>query len=130
MDELEIHNVDELIESFINYLIVECGLSRNTILSYSHDLQLFTNFLLSKKISDFNDVRPGTITSFIISEKKRGLSITSVTRTIVSTRMLYRFLLSEGGCMSPGPNVLDFEIIPTEYRWRFWIQGVDNLLSV
>ena len=88
--------MDELIESFINYIIVECGLSRNTILSYSHDLQLFTNFLLSKKISDFNDVRPDMITSFIISEKKRGLSITSITRTIVSIRMLYRFLLSEG----------------------------------
>ena len=64
--------MDELIESFINYLIVECGSARNTILSYSHDLQLFTNFLLSKKISDFNNVRPDTITSFIISEKKTG----------------------------------------------------------
>ena len=88
--------MDDLIESFINYLIVECGLSKNTILSYSHDLQLFTNFLLSKKISDFNDVRPDTITSFIISEKQRGLSINSITRAIVSIRMLYRFLLSEG----------------------------------
>ena len=41
--------MDELIESFINYLIVECGLSRNTILSYSHDLREFTNFLISEE---------------------------------------------------------------------------------
>ncbi len=87
--------MDELIESFINYLIVECGLSRNTILSYSHDLQIFTNFLLSKKISDFKDVRPDTITSFIISEKRRGLSVNSIARAVVSIRMLYKFLLSE-----------------------------------
>ncbi|HHT9137025.1 MAG TPA: site-specific tyrosine recombinase XerD [Candidatus Wunengus sp. YC60] len=96
MDELKVHKLDELIESFINYLIVECGLSKNTILGYSRDLQLFTNFLLSKKISDFNDVRPDTITSFIISEKQRGIAINSITRSIVSIRMLYRFLLSEG----------------------------------
>ncbi|MBI2470492.1 MAG: site-specific tyrosine recombinase XerD [Planctomycetes bacterium] len=96
MDELKVDKLDELIESFINYLVVECGLSKNTILSYSHDLQLFTNFLLSKKISDFNEVRPDTITSFIISEKQRGIAINSITRSIVSIRMLYRFLLSEG----------------------------------
>jgi len=88
--------MDDLIESFINYLIVECGLSKNTILSYSHDLQLFTNFLLSKNISDMNDVRPDTITSFIISEKQRRLSVNSITRALVSVRMLYRFLVSEG----------------------------------
>ena len=95
MDELKIHKLDEVIESFINYLIVECGLSRNTILSYSHDLQAFIKFLLSKNILDFQDVRPDTITSFIISEKQRSLSINSITREVVSIRMLFKFMLSE-----------------------------------
>lgn len=66
----EANTLDDFIELFINYLLVECGLSRNTILSYSHDLQIFTTFLISKNISDFDRVRPDTITSFIISEKK------------------------------------------------------------
>jgi len=122
--------MDELIESFINYLIVECGLSRNTILSYSHDLQLFTNFLLSKKISDFNDVRPGTITSFIISEKKRGLSITSITRTIVSTRMLYRFLLSEGKLQKNPLTTIDSPKLWKRLPIVLSVDKVDNLLSV
>lgn len=122
--------MDELIESFINYLIVECGLSRNTILSYSHDLQLFTNFLLSKKISDFNDVRPGTITSFIISEKKRGLSITSITRTIVSTRMLYRFLLSEGKLQKNPLTTIDSPKLWKRLPVVLSVDKVDNLLSV
>ena len=130
MDELIIHKLDELIESFINYLIVECGLSRNTILSYSHDLQLFTNFLLSKKISDFNDVRPGTITSFIISEKKRGLSITSITRTIVSTRMLYRFLLSEGKLQKNPLTTIDSPKLWKRLPIVLSVDKVDNLLSV
>ena len=122
--------MDELIESFINYLIVECGLSRNTILGYSHDLQLFTNFLLSKKISDFNDVRPGTITSFIISEKKRGLSITSITRTIVSTRMLYRFLLSEGKLQKNPLTTIDSPKLWKRLPIVLSVDKVDNLLSV
>ncbi|MBU6391997.1 MAG: site-specific tyrosine recombinase XerD [Planctomycetes bacterium] len=122
--------MDELVESFINYLIAECGLSKNTVLSYSHDLRIFTTFLLSKKISDFNNVRPDTITSFIISEKKRGLSIKSITRAIVSIRMLYRFLLSEGKLrMNP------FTVIDSPKLWKklpevISIKKIDALLSV
>lgn len=87
---------EDLVESYLNYIIVECGLSRNTILGYRRDLQVFTDFLSFKKISDFQNVRPDVITSFIISEKQRGLSINSITRAIVSVRMFYKFLLSEG----------------------------------
>ncbi len=122
--------MDDLIESFINYLIVECGLSKNTILSYSHDLQLFTNFLLSKNISDLNDVRPDTITSFIISEKQRRLSVNSITRALVSVRMLYRFLVSEGKL---GKNPLTS--IDSPKLWKRLpvvvpAHKIDNLLSV
>ncbi len=86
----------ELVESFLNYLLVECGLSENTIVSYKKDLQTFIAFLSSKGISDFHSVRPDVITGFIISEKQRGLAINSITRALVSIRMLYKFLVSEG----------------------------------
>lgn len=121
---------DDLVESFINYLLVECGLARNTILSYSRDLQAFTSFLLLKKISDFDSVRPDTITSFIISEKKRGLSINSITRAIVAIRMLYKFLLSEGK-LQTNP----FAVIDSPKLWKrlpevIPIHKIDALLSV
>lgn len=127
---IEKNTFDDLIESFINYLIVECGLSRNTILSYSHDLQLFTNFLLSKKISDCNDVRPDMITSFIISEKKRGLSITSITRTIVSIRMLYRFLLSEGKLQKNPLTTIDSPKLWKRLPVVIPTHKIDKLLSI
>jgi len=122
--------LDELVESFINYLIAECGLSKNTVLSYSHDLRIFTTFLLSKKISDFNNVRPDMITSFIISEKKRGLSITSITRTIVSIRMLYRFLLSEGKLQKNPLTTIDSPKLWKRLPEVISIKKIDTLLSV
>jgi integrase/recombinase XerD len=122
--------LQEIIESFINYITVECGLSKNTIVSYERDLQLFVAFLHTRKISDFQDVRPDMITSFIISEKQRGLSINSITRTIVSVRMLYKFLFSEGKLQKNPLTSIDSpklwkrlpEIIP--------LYKVDSLLSV
>ena len=121
--------MDELVESFINYLIAECGLSKNTVLAYSHDLRIFTAFLLSKKISDFNSVRPDTITSFIISEKKRGLSIKSITRAIVAIRMLYRFLLSEGKLRKNPFTVIDSPKLWKKLPEVISVKKIDDLLS-
>ncbi|MCC7238717.1 MAG: site-specific integrase [Planctomycetia bacterium] len=42
---------------FVNYLLVKCDLSRNSIVSYNRDLQIFTAFLISKNISDYSNVR-------------------------------------------------------------------------
>ena len=121
--------MDDLVESFINYLIVECGLSRNTILSYSHDLQVFAKFLLSKKITDFQDVRPDTITSFIISEKKRGLSAASISRALVSIRMLYKFQLSEGKLQTNPFTVIDSPKLWKKLPVVIPAHKIDTLLS-
>ncbi|TVM04217.1 MAG: site-specific tyrosine recombinase XerD [Candidatus Brocadia sp. WS118] len=130
MNESKINTLDEFVESFINYLLVECGLSRNTILSYSRDLQIFTTFLISKDISDFDSVRPDTITSFIISEKKRGLSINSITRTIVAIRMLYKFLLSEGKLQSNPFTVIDSPKLWKRLPEVISVHKIDDLLSI
>jgi integrase/recombinase XerD len=124
------NTIDELVESFINYLIVECGLSKNTILSYKRDLLTFTTFLLSKKISDLHCVRPDTITSFIISEKQRGLSINSITRALVSIRMLYKFLLSEGKLQKNPLASVDSPKLWKKLPEVFPPYKIDKLLSV
>ena len=126
----EANTLDDFIELFINYLLVECGLSRNTILSYSHDLQIFTTFLISKNISDFDRVRPDTITSFIISEKKRGLSINSITRTMVAVRMLYKFLLSEGKLKTNPLTLIDSPKLWQRLPEFISVHKIDDLLSV
>jgi integrase/recombinase XerD len=127
---IEKNTFDDLIELFINYIIVECGLARNTILSYSHDLQLFTTFLISKNMPDFEGVRPDTITSFIISEKKRGLSMNSITRTIVAIRMLYKFLLSEGKLKTNPLTLIDSPKLWQRLPEVIPVHKINDLLSV
>ena len=41
--------MDELTQTYLDYLIIEKGLSRNTIMSYSEDLARFLNFLEKNK---------------------------------------------------------------------------------
>ena len=126
---LEANTLDDFIDSFINYLLVECGLSMNTVLCYSKDIQRFITFLLSKGISDLQNVRPDTITSFIISEKQRGLSINSITRAIVSIRMLYKFLHAEGKLQKNPLTSIDSPKLWKRLPAVIPIHKVDDLLS-
>ena len=79
---LSLNMIDEaLIESFLNYLIVECGLSDNTIKGYKGDLRNFSNYLQDEGIKQFQDLRAKMIVSFIEKEKQRGLSENSISRS-------------------------------------------------
>ena len=52
--------MERYLDLFINYLIVEKGLSNNTIDAYSRDLLGFINHLSEIKISDAGAVAPHT----------------------------------------------------------------------
>jgi integrase/recombinase XerD len=88
------HPEDNLLDQFINHLKVERGLATNTILAYSHDLINFFDFLRRRGISPVQ-INQQDLLHFM-SEKRTELSPRSLARNLVSIRMFYRFLVSEG----------------------------------
>ena len=94
---LSLNMIDEaLVESFLNYLIVECGLADNTIKGYKGDLRNFSNYLHNTGIKYFQDLRAKMIVDFIENEKQRGLSENSISRCLVTVKMLYKYMVMEG----------------------------------
>ena len=87
---------EELVESFLNYLIVECGLSENTIKGYKSDLRNFSNYLKNRGIKRFQDLRTNMIVDYIEKEKQRGLSENSISRSLVTAKMFYKYMITEG----------------------------------
>jgi integrase/recombinase XerD len=85
---------DYLLDQFMGHLKVERGLARNTIEAYSRDLIGFVEFLNQRHLSPTN-VKQEDLVSFI-AEKRTHLSARSLARCLVSLRMFYRFLVSEG----------------------------------
>lgn len=97
ISHLSLNMIDEaLVESFMNYLIVECGLSENTIKGYKGDLRNFSNYLHERGIKRFQDLRAKMIVDFIEKEKQRGLSENSISRSLVTIKMLYKYMIMEG----------------------------------
>lgn len=87
--------MQEFIESFLNYLSVERGLSRNTIVSYEEDLNSYTGFLTARHIDTLSKTTKDDIINFMLSQKDKGLAANSVARRLAAIRMFYRFLVRE-----------------------------------
>ncbi len=84
-----------LIDQYINFLLVEKGLSASTIASYSSDLLRFCDFLSSKKIKKIEQADTIAILKYIIDLRDQGLDIRSRARHLVTLRGFYRFLTAE-----------------------------------
>jgi integrase/recombinase XerD len=80
------------IESFLLYLATERGLSTNYQLSTRSSLERFTRWASQREIPSAADVMPAHLQEFLIAEKKRGLSVTSVKLEAVALRIFFRFL--------------------------------------
>ncbi len=102
----------ELLEQFFNYLSVEKGLSKNTVVSYSTDLEKFSSFLKERKRHP-GSARRTDIVDFIELLRKEGYSTSSISRYISSIKALYRYMLI-GNIIDENPA----ENIQTPKKWE------------
>ncbi len=86
----------KLIEQFLDYIQLELGLSENTRIAYKTDLTYFIAFLHDRKIASIQDARRTDILDFMMAERLRGMSETSVVRELVTLKVFFRYLLQEG----------------------------------
>ena len=85
----------ELIDTFLNYLSVERGLSNNTIISYREDLNAYLDFVEKNNIDVLSKISKNNITNFMFSQKDRVLAVSSIARSLAAIRMFHRFLTRE-----------------------------------
>jgi integrase/recombinase XerD len=85
--------VGQLIEQFLDYLLVERGLARNTLKSYQTDLHRFSEFLKQHRllVTDFQEV---AFTKYLAAIRAGADSLTesSIARNVVAIRTFYLFL--------------------------------------
>jgi integrase/recombinase XerD len=84
-----------LIDQFLNYLLVEKGLSKKTLEAYSRDLIRYHQFLAQQKTAAFSDQDTAVILKYLIKLRKSGLTARSRARHLVAIRGFYRFLVQE-----------------------------------
>jgi integrase/recombinase XerD len=88
-------HLPKLIDQFLNYLLVEKGLSRATIEAYSADLLRYADFLLQNGQDTVAAEDHALILKHLINLRNEGLGARSRARHLVSVRGFYRFLARE-----------------------------------
>jgi integrase/recombinase XerD len=88
--------MEQLLDQFLHYLIVEKGLSKNTIEAYSHGLTRFLNHLREKGVQEIREVAKFHIRGFLLALRGKNLNAKSIVRNLVAIRTFFRFLIQEG----------------------------------
>ncbi len=86
---------DLILDRFLNFLLVEKGLSSNTLESYSRDLIYYFRFLEARDITDLSKTQPETLYEYLGSLKGRKLSGRTQARTLSAIKSFYRFMQEE-----------------------------------
>lgn len=88
--------MEDRLDDFIHFLVVEKGLSKNTIVSYKRDLNSYITYLKNvEKLAGLNEVQRPQIVHFLKFLKDTGKSSKTLARHIASIRAFHHFLLRE-----------------------------------
>jgi integrase/recombinase XerD len=88
--------MDDLIDEYINYLLIEKGCSPHTIEAYGRDLGCFIVHVRAGGIFRIEEIAPENVLSHLAEQRGRGLCSKSVNRKLAAIRGFYKYLIREG----------------------------------
>tara|TARA_B100001939_G_scaffold308839_2_gene289763 strand:- start:8821 stop:9711 length:891 start_codon:yes stop_codon:yes gene_type:complete len=83
-----------ILKEFQDFLLVERGLSENSIHAYSYDLKKFEDFVAARR-KDLLTVNTEDVVGFLQDQKEKQISSRSRARALAALRQFYRYLKDE-----------------------------------
>ena len=125
--------INDLQNSYFNYLLVEKGLSKNTINAYRRDLNRFSQYLVNVK-KELNSVTADELPLYLAwlrglnnTEFKMGES--SIARNVVAIRNFFEFLAKEHGFTNIAANIHPPKI-PKRLPKALTLENIDSFLKI
>lgn len=86
---------DVQLDRFLQHILLDKGLSQNTLNAYRNDLVRYFQFIESKGIKELVNIQPEHIRSLISALTRLEMADASLARNLSSIRMFHRFLIGE-----------------------------------
>ncbi len=96
-----------IIKSFSNYLILEKGLSKNTVSAYASDINFFLDYLKTKGLGDYSTLKRDDILNYLESCSEQSMESASIARKLVSIKVFFKYLLTERLTLSDITDVMN-----------------------
>ena len=122
-------HLDELADHYITYLMVEKGLARKTIESYSQDLATYFTFLKKNAVKNINENDTVLLLKHLIELRNAGLAARSRARHLVTLRGFYKFLTREGLLPSDPTRLIDLPKTGLKLPEVFSVTDIGRLLA-
>ncbi|MEI8011328.1 MAG: site-specific tyrosine recombinase XerD [Candidatus Omnitrophota bacterium] len=104
----------ELIPEFINYISVERGLAKNTLMAYRRDLAAYCSYIKETEgVVSPDDLKHQHISRYMMVQKKKKMAVTSICRSLAAIRMFHRFLVRESFAKEDPTGLVD-----TPRQWK------------
>ncbi|MBN2163446.1 MAG: site-specific tyrosine recombinase XerD [Pontiellaceae bacterium] len=104
--------MNAFLESFLDHISLERGLSINTRKAYADDIGQFLGWLEQKGATSLNQVSRKQILDHLMAMKAKGMSTNSISRHLVSIKVFFRFLQQE--------DLLDRNVTDTMDSPKLW----------
>jgi len=93
--------VSGAVYGYLEHLVVERGLARNTVESYRRDLRRYESSLAGRGKAQLGDVTPADVAEFLASLREgdaehQALSVSSAARAVIAVRGLHAFAAAQG----------------------------------
>ena len=97
----------KLINDFKFYLKIERGLSKNTVMSYSHDISSFVDFMENSNIKESpQNCSKETLQQFIFTQSKL-IGSNSQARRVSALKSFFNFLIFENYCQNSPADLIE-----------------------
>ena len=118
---------ENALQSFVDHLTIERGLSSNSISAYKRDLAKFSEYLVFEKL-DFERLSEDEIISFEVWLKGLGMAVTSINRNISALKSFYKYLAQEFSTNNPVSAVASSKV-PRRLPKALTIKEITSLID-
>ncbi|WP_414043005.1 site-specific tyrosine recombinase XerD [Macrococcus sp. EM39E] len=118
-----------IIDEYLHFIMIEKGLSNNTIAAYRRDLKHYKTFLEQEKIGNIDNVDRFTITLFLGYLKDQGKSAKTLARVSATIRGFHQFALREKYAINDPTVILEAPKYERSLPDILSIEEVDKFLS-
>ncbi|MDL1971463.1 MAG: site-specific tyrosine recombinase XerD [Candidatus Desulfofervidaceae bacterium] len=120
--------MDEIIDEFYQFLLLERGLSQRTVSAYASDLEKFREYL-SKEEKTLLTVETKDIEDFMYFLAQKGLSARTRARILAAIKTFFRFLILTGRLEINPAALMETPRFPHKLPQVLTLEEVERLLD-
>ena len=120
------------IEDFLNFLSLEKGSPRNTLIAYRNDLTQLARFLNEQdsfEVKSWDDVDKDMIIAYILHIKEREYAASTVARKVAATKSFFHFLVAEELIGDDPTATLDSPRVKKQLPKAISVEEIELLLA-